>query len=110
MGIGCDHQVTVVVGEEVHQDKAALAPIEQQILLVAVLFRLGTEDTVLVFRVASLDVGHAPGRPEMIHRSSLYLSWDGGSSTGRKAAAAGRNQVRRRSRRGGGPVATAIRG
>src|SRR5262245_59142403 len=74
MGIRCDHQVAVVVGKEVHQDKAALASIEQQVFLVAVLFRLGTEDTVLVFLVASLDIGHAPGRPEMVHRSSLYLS------------------------------------
>src|SRR5215831_9196892 len=73
MGIGRDHQVAVVVGEEVHQDKAAFAPIEQQVFLVAVLLRLDTENAACLFLVAGLDVGHAPGRPEMVHRSSHYL-------------------------------------
>ena len=68
-----DHQMTVVVGENIKHDKAVLAAIEDIMLLVMPISGFGAENAPLLL-APGVNIGHAPGRPEVFHALSISQS------------------------------------
>jgi hypothetical protein len=72
--VGGDHQVSVGVGKGVEDHEAQLAAMDDEVLLVVVLCRLGAEDALFFFVLGGvLHVGQAPGRPDAVvgHRPGI---------------------------------------
>src|SRR5579863_8089905 len=69
-----DHQVSVIVWIEIHNDKAALAARQHEVGGVIGLACRGAQKTATLSvrrRARLVDIGHPPRCPEVLHRQSL---------------------------------------
>jgi hypothetical protein len=65
--VGYNQQMSVVIGESVHDHEVVFSPKQDQILAVIFLLREDAEDTAILLVVHALNVLHAPGCPKLIH-------------------------------------------
>lgn len=74
MDVGHDHQVPAGVGEEIEDDEAGFAAVEDQVLG-AVLFLEGKAKGATFVVLVPPDVFRAPGGVDVLHGDNFSRNW-----------------------------------
>ena len=74
MTIWRDHEVTVIIGENIHEDETVFTRKKDKILFIIASSRQDAENTLI--RLILGNVFHAPGGPEAFHKLSTHYQFD----------------------------------